>query len=468
MRRYKLFSLFSGAGGIDLGFALTDRFVPIFANDVLAAPAGTYSHYFGHQICRSGEPIPSQKPVYLISDICDVDFNLIGHDDIDVMVGGPPCQDFSIVRGPNMERKGIDVNRGRLYAHFVRALINVQPKIFIFENVPGLKSANSGSAYKIIIEDFQRLGLRWNEVKKIIGNNANKPIKNYRILFSDIIDTSALGVPQRRRRLIILGIREDIFQRNWLFLESKRVEIERLLLGHNSLFKKYPLTAIEAFEGKTIPDLQKEYRKIMEDYSDLTKFVDSPRASTWQKSVWEKLKLDIVEDYIFANKIKIKSPREMETAYESHASILKELEFYNVNIEGKDFFDGSNTIANESETVFSRMQMIPPDENWQFVKGTAWQVEGRGMSLIYRRLHPLKPAYTVVAYGGGGTWGYHYRRNRSRLTNRERARLQTFPDYFPFIGSVSQVRAQIGEAIPPLVGKRLGQAILSILDEISF
>jgi len=104
--------------------------------------------------------------------------------------------------------------------------------------------------------------------------------------------------------------------------------------------------------------------------------------------------------------------------------------------------------------------MIPPDMNHEFVNGTQWHVNGRGMSLIYRRIHPLKPAYTVVAFGGGGTWSYHYERDRAVLTNRERARLQTFPDDFLFNGNRSQIRAQIGEAVPPLFAKRLG-AILA-------
>ncbi|MEQ6360498.1 DNA cytosine methyltransferase [Thermoanaerobacter thermohydrosulfuricus] len=86
------------------------------------------------------------------------------------------------------------------------------------------------------------------------------------------------------------------------------------------------------------------------------------------------------------------------------------------------------------------------------------------MSLIYRRIHPLKPSYTVVAYGGGGTWGYHYRRNRGKLTNRERARLQTFPDTFLFKGTSSEVRAQIGEAVPPLLGKKIARAVKLILE----
>jgi len=120
-------------------------------------------------------------------------------------------------------------------------------------------------------------------------------------------------------------------------------------------------------------------------------------------------------------------------------------------------------VPKESEDVLARLKMIPPDENHLFVRGTEWEVEGRDMSLIYRRIHPLKPSYTIVAYGGGGTWGYHYRRCRGKLTNRERARLQTFPDWFLFKGSASEVRAQIGEAVPPLLGQKIAEAVEIIL-----
>ena len=105
------------------------------------------------------------------------------------------------------------------------------------------------------------------------------------------------------------------------------------------------------------------------------------------------------------------------------------------------------------------MWRIPPDKNHTFVSGTDWHVNGRGFSLVYRRIHPLKPAYTIVAYGGGGTWSYHYERNRAVLTNKERARLQTFPDDFMFFGKRSQIRAQIGEAVPPLLAKRIAEIV---------
>jgi DNA (cytosine-5)-methyltransferase 1 len=70
-------------------------------------------------------------------------------------------------------------------------------------------------------------------------------------------------------------------------------------------------------------------------------------------------------------------------------------------------------------------------------------VKGAKISQIYKRLHPEKPSYTVTGSGGGGTHVYHWKENRA-LTNRERARLQTFPDNFIFHGSKESVRKQIG------------------------
>jgi DNA (cytosine-5)-methyltransferase 1 len=84
------------------------------------------------------------------------------------------------------------------------------------------------------------------------------------------------------------------------------------------------------------------------------------------------------------------------------------------------------------------------------------------LSLIYRRLKRDEPAYTVVAAGGGGTHMYHFEEPRA-LTNRERARLQTFPDDFEFLGGHSSVRKQIGMAVPPMAAKVIGSALLSTL-----
>ncbi|MEP1984760.1 MAG: DNA cytosine methyltransferase, partial [Maribacter dokdonensis] len=89
------------------------------------------------------------------------------------------------------------------------------------------------------------------------------------------------------------------------------------------------------------------------------------------------------------------------------------------------------------------------------------------LSQIYRKLHPDKPSYTITGSGGGGTHGYHYAENRA-LTNRERARIQSFPDDFEFIGKKESIRKQIGMAVPPLLSKVVFEAILKTFAGISY
>jgi len=94
------------------------------------------------------------------------------------------------------------------------------------------------------------------------------------------------------------------------------------------------------------------------------------------------------------------------------------------------------------------LNRIQPGGNFADIpKDSPYYVKGM-ISHVYRRIHPDKPSSTIIAGGGGGTWGYHYVEPRS-LTNRERARLQTFPDDFVFEGSTTEVRRQIGNAVPP-------------------
>ena len=94
-------------------------------------------------------------------------------------------------------------------------------------------------------------------------------------------------------------------------------------------------------------------------------------------------------------------------------------------------------------------------------------VRGAKISQIYKRLDPDKPAYTVTGSGGGGTHMYHWKENRA-LTNRERARLQTFPDDFIFFGSKESVRKQIGMAVPCIGAKVIFEAVLKSFAGISY
>ena len=86
------------------------------------------------------------------------------------------------------------------------------------------------------------------------------------------------------------------------------------------------------------------------------------------------------------------------------------------------------------------------------------------ISHVYRRLHPDKPSTTIIAGGGGGTWGYHYNEDRP-LTNRERARLFGYPDDFIFEGSITEVRKQIGNSVPPEGIRAFAESIKQFLNE---
>mgnify|MGYP001770699192 CR=1 FL=1 len=468
MSRYSIVSLFSGAGGLDLGFTQTGLFRIVFANDILAQASKTYSENFGLKLeaCRNGDTAEASPGKVLACDVSQVDFSGLRDAGADLVVGGPPCQDFSIVRGPSWDRRGIEVKRGRLYAHFVRALAVLQPKIFVFENVPGLVSANEGLAYKVILEDFANLKIRWPEVVRELpgaGNGASGSVEGYEIAFAGVVDFSRLGVPQKRERLIIIGVRRDLV-RDLTALWSVRARLQRALSGRDWLFHKYPLTPIEVLEGRRLDELADKYREVMAKWSGVWDEVGTQQAMEWKRRVWDKLTFDVVKDYLFANGAKPSSGEELEEALSQHEQVLRELGYYGRPVYTLKPPDGSNDLPKEDPEVVERMRMIPPGENHEFVRGTKWEVEGRGISLVYRRIHPLKPSYTIVAYGGGGTHGYHYDRDRATLTLREKARLQTFPDDFMFYGRRTDVRAQIGEAVPPLAAKRIAMAVAEVLD----
>lgn len=122
----------------------------------------------------------------------------------------------------------------------------------------------------------------------------------------------------------------------------------------------------------------------------------------------------------------------------------------------------------QSSTVVRRLSYIQPGENiWQaedrLPPELRLNVKGARLSQIYRKLDPNKPAYTVTGSGGGGTHIYHWSENRA-LTNRERARLQTFPDDFVFLGSKESVRKQIGMAVPCDGAQLILEALLKTIE----
>ncbi len=130
----------------------------------------------------------------------------------------------------------------------------------------------------------------------------------------------------------------------------------------------------------------------------------------------------------------------------------------------------NNDRTTQHPKVVERLKYIKPGQNAFTAKLPAHlqlNVKGAKISQIYKRLDPTKPAYTVTGSGGGGTHIYHYSEPRA-LTNRERARLQTFPDAYLFTGSKESVRKQIGMAVPPRGAQIIFEALLRTFAGISY
>lgn len=130
----------------------------------------------------------------------------------------------------------------------------------------------------------------------------------------------------------------------------------------------------------------------------------------------------------------------------------------------------NHELTRHQQKVIEMLSYIPQGGNaWseEIPEHLRLNVKGARLSNIYKRLNPNLPSYTVTGSGGGGTHMYHYDEPRA-LTSRERARLQTFPDDFEFIGGKEAVRKQIGMAVPPLGAKVIVEAVLKSFAKVPY
>lgn len=335
--RYSAISLFAGCGGLDLGAEMSKRVAVQWANDNDPAAAASYAHNF-----------VGAKMV--VGDIRDLEPPSLP---VDILLAGPPCQDFSVL----WLHEGARTARGNLYYEVLRFLYEMSPAAFVLENVRGLLSANNGQAWALI-----RSGLK-GPGRAIGVIDEGGPRYDLSV---DVVNFADLGVPQMRERLIVIGTRSD--------LGMAPIEIPKPTAGK-------PRTAREALTNPPLPD-------------------------------------------------------------------------FGVN---------NHDLHDDAPEVVERLKLIPPGGNYTAIPADHPSAVKGMISHVYRRLAPDEPSYTIVAGGGGGSMGYHYAEPRS-LTNRERARLQTFPDEFEFKGSIREVRAQIGNAVPPLGAKVIIGALTDALE----
>lgn len=209
----KVISLFSGAGGLDLGFVKSGHEI-VWANDIDADCCETYRRNIGPHIFHG--------------NIRDIDVASIP--DADIVIGGFPCQGFSCA---NLNRAEHD-ERNALYQEFLRVLEHKQPSFFVAENVRGLLSLSEGRVIKMIINDFESAG--------------------YQVRY-ELLNAADYGVPQSRWRVIILGAKKDIPENFWPKFPQRTHSKE------SSLIKlKTWVTISDALKGIPEPGLDSPFK----------------------------------------------------------------------------------------------------------------------------------------------------------------------------------------------------------------
>ncbi|MDE7208472.1 MAG: DNA cytosine methyltransferase [Clostridia bacterium] len=181
MKDVKFLDLFCGCGGFTQGFAQAGC-IPLLGVDIWADATTTYKYNF-----PQSKIINDDLTKLTAQDLLQV--SGVDRTEIDIIIGGPPCQGFSI-SGKRM----IDDPRNNLYKSFVNIVSDIQPKVFVMENVPGLISMANGEVKDAILEDFSNIGYN----------------VSWKILIAD-----DYGVPQRRRRVFFVGLNRKVFNEQY-------------------------------------------------------------------------------------------------------------------------------------------------------------------------------------------------------------------------------------------------------------
>lgn len=387
----KIVSLFSGCGGLDLGF-ISEGFEVIWANDFFKEAIETYKNNIGNHI--------------IFGDITKIPSEEIPNN-FDILLGGFPCQGFSVAN----TKRSMEDERNFLYKELIRIIKDKKPKFFVAENVKGLLSIQKGLVMEMILNDFRSLG--------------------YKVDYK-LIKASEYGVPQHRERVIIIGNRlgiENPFpipthglkDKSKPFiavkdvvghLENVRIRDKPFELNGEMIYNHIARTNVaDKFWGR-------KYKVNQHDICDYLKY--------WRnKSGWSTKRIDEYFGYAHTAGHWFRK--------DSSGSIPSPKDWWELKklLGFDDKYDKEVTELELKEIKFEQSLRI---NNWDSPSDT--------ITATNSEIHPNK---------------------ERRMSVRECAIIQTFPNDFIFYGSLSSMYKQIGNAVPPLISKLIAKEIKKVI-----
>ena len=327
--------------------------------------------------------------------------SLIGTNSVDVMIGGPPCQGFSTARqhsGSNSGQRLVDDPRRDLYKVFLKFVAYFRPKIFVMENVLGIKKLQNGIYFTAIQNEARQIGYRVSPVE---------------------VNSWEYGVPQKRIRQLFIGTLANLP----IFVPSQCIKKTHALLPEGKGLLPV-VTLGEAIED--LPALKPGEEPVIQEYDQ-----------TLRDEYLQKYS----GDYLF--KVLNVASAESLTWHCARPHSERDLRDFSRLKEGETC----------RQALARGVTMEFPYDRTTFKDR-------------YTRQSRDNLCSTIVAHlKSDGLMFIHPTQLRS-LTPREAARVQSFPDTFQFSGTRSHVYTQIGNAVPPLVGRSVGLGIFHYLKRI--
>ncbi|MEH0157351.1 DNA cytosine methyltransferase [Limibacter armeniacum] len=389
---YKFIDLFCGAGGFAKGFEMSNQFKCIGGIDNKKAAVETHKLNFKNSVSVHAD----------IRELPPEEFHkMINYQDVDVVIGGPPCPTFSTIghakiQSVNKDNGGCITEdpRNVLFMDYLEYVKYFKPKMFVMENVPQFLTKYKGKTFE--------------EVKRII----ERDLPDYHIVENvKVLNSVNYGVPQSRRRMILIGH----------------------LKGYSF---KYP-TITHWYKGSNFninpndDDIDinslKPHVNVESAISDLPNITDN-----WRVSICEYSKHGDLDDY---------------------QKLMRQ------NTNGTVANNICRMSNERAKKVFAHMKqgdiyMDLPKEVRQILPFREDIFKDRLKRLVLKN-----PSWTILAHIGMDGYMYIHPTELRTLSVREAARIQSFPDDFTFVGNQQDTYVQVGNAVPPIMAKAIAESV---------
>lgn len=398
MKKYNFIDLFAGCGGMSEGFYHENfnALAHVEIDSTACKTLKTRMRYYGY----SNEEEAVIQTDITRNDIIDEIDKAVKGQTVDVIIGGPPCQAYSTL-GRAKDKDGMKYDpRNYLFENYVKILNYYKPKFFVFENVTGLLTAK--------IND-----------KKIIDNIFNALGENYKVKFDPktiVLNSVNYGVPQLRKRVIIIGVRKDI-----------DINVDDM---YNGIIKTHFAPDTKELDRGSLKKFV-TVRDAIEELPPLHPGEGSPLLDFSYKRNNEFLKricpenLNTLRDHVARN--------------HNEKDIQRYVEMSKNHWTFRELLENREDLHHEKRRVFGNSYTV----QW-------WDL----------------PSKTIIAhlYKDGNQFIHpDYKQGRT-FTVREAARIQSFPDDFIFEGPRTEQFKQIGNAVPPLFAEAIAKCIRKKLD----